>query len=41
MQSCTKPSETTEMKMAGFCVNLLFVHQREGLLSICIFAGER
>ena len=34
MQSCMKPSETIEMKMAGFFVNLLFVHQREGLLSV-------
>ena len=36
MQSCMKPSETTEMKMAGFFVNLSFVHRREGLLSFCI-----
>lgn len=36
MQSCMKPSETTEMKMVGFFVNLSSVHQREGLLSFCI-----
>lgn len=36
MQNCMKSSETTEMTVAEFYVNLTFGHQREGLCSIII-----